>query len=814
MGTFWQDIRYGVRTLGRNPGFTAVAVLTLALGLGAATGIYNLAQALLVRSAPGVQEPGRLVQIGRTRKGEGFGTLSYADFAEFRDQAKTVELAAMYDTPFHLGTGAAAERVRGAVVSGNYFTLLGVGAAAGRTFGPQEDAVPGAPPVAVVSFGLWQRYFGGDTHVVGRTVLLNGCPFTVVGVTAAQFKGTERLRELEVWVPLTMLAQAVPELGTRRDLFSDHGAVWHDAIGRLKPGVSLTQARMELETIAHRLEQAFPSSNDERGVAVEAGTSVYQRDRGQTREVVTLLLTVAGLVLLGACVNVTNMQLARGAVRRREMGIRLALGAGGRRLVRQLFTESLLLALVAGGVGMLLAVWLSRVMVLLAPAAMGLTSLQLGPDGRVFAFTAGLTLLTALVCGLAPSWRLGHGDLAGPLKDAPAQFSSSRSVLRSSLVVVQVAFSLLLLVGAGLFLRTLQYASNLRSGLPVHSVLVATIDLGLQGYDSPRGLAFFSALRERVLKLPGVQAASFAATRPFHEMNEETSARAQGSAEGDALPLCCTTVASGFFQTLALTLLEGRDFGAADTAGAPAVAIVDASTARRLWPGRSALGESVVLGGRFGAQSFEVIGVARDTPFGPASQPVARAIYLPHAQHYQPQMVLYVRTVGDPSSLLAGVRTTLASLEPGLPLFAVRTLAEELGRSLGPQRITASLVSVFAAFAVTLASVGLYGVVAWSVAQRTREIGVRMALGARPRDIARIVLRHAGRLVLGGLVLGLGLSFALTRLVKSQLVGVSPTDVAAFALGPLILMAVALLASYLPARRAARIDPMVALRSE
>ncbi|MCL5278579.1 MAG: ABC transporter permease [Planctomycetes bacterium] len=380
--------------------------------------------------------------------------------------------------------------------------------------------------------------------------------------------------------------------------------------------------------------------------------------------------------------------------------------------------------------------------------------------------------------------------------------------------MAQVAFSLLLLVGAGLFLRTLQSALDLRSVFAVRSVLVATVDLGLQNYDSQRGLQFFGALRERVLRLPGVQAAGFAAARPFHDRSEETPARAQSAGPGDEVAVCCTTVTPGFLQTLAIPLLRGRDFEATDTSGTTPVAIVDESTAERLWPGRSALGERVVLGGRLGGQAFEVIGLARDTQFGSASQPVERMIYLAHAQHYQPQMVLHARTAGDPASLIAGVRAALASLEPDLPLFAVRTLADELGQSLGAQRLTASLVSAAAALTLTLASIGLYGVVAWSIARRTREIGVRMALGARPRDVGRMVLNQAGRLVLCGLVIGLALSFGLTRLVRSQLVGISPTDPAAFAVGSSIVIVVALLACWLPARRAARIDPMEALRCE
>jgi putative ABC transport system permease protein len=423
-------------------------------------------------------------------------------------------------------------------------------------------------------------------------------------------------------------------------------------------------------------------------------------------------------------------------------------------------------------------------------------------------------MFAAVACGLFPVRRQVRGNLVGTLKGASAQSGSSQSAWRQGLVVAQVAFSLLLLVSAGLFLRTLRSALNLRSVLAVRSVLVATVDLGLQNSDSQRGLQFFEALRERVLRLPGVQAAGFAAARPFHDRNEETPAGAQDAGPGDEGAVCCTTITPGFLQTLAVPLLRGRDFEATDTSGTPRVAIVDEATAQRFWPGRSSLGERVVLGGRFGGQSFDVVGLARDAQFGSVAQPVERMIYLAQAQHYQPQMVLHVRTAGDPAALIAGVRAALASLKPDVPLFAIRTLADELGQSLGAQRITAALISVAAVLALALASVGLYGVVAWSVAHRTREIGVRMALGARPRDVGYLVLNEAGRLILGGLAIGLGLSFGLTRLVQSQLVGISPTDPATFVVGSLILITVALTACYLPTRRAARTDPMVALRCE
>jgi predicted permease len=798
----------------KSPGLAVVLVLTLAIGIGATTGIYNLAQAMLVRPVPGVRQPEHLVQIGRTRQGEGFSTVSYADFTEFCAQARTLELAAIYDTPFHLGSGTTAERVRGAVVSGNYFELLGVRVAAGRTFLPQEDTSPGKYPVAVIGFGLWQRRFGGDADIIGRTVTLNSYPFTVVGVADPRFKGTERRREIDVWVPMAMLAQAAPDFGTRPDLFSSHGVAWHDAIGRLKPGVSLAQARTELEMIANRLQQAFPDSNEDRGVAVAPGTSVHQRDRRETGQVLTLLLAVAGLALLGACANVANTQLARGAARRREIGVRLALGASGGRLVRQLLTENLLLALAAGSAGMVFAVWLSRLIVLLAPQTMGLTSLQLRPDTRVFAFAAGITLLAALVSGLAPSWRLACRDITCLLRDSSAQTGLSRSPMRNAIVVTQVALSLLLLVGAGLFLRTLQHVLNLRTELAVRSVLAATVDLGPQSYDPERGLQFYAALHERLRRLPGVKAASSATVRPFSDMGVLSPGRPEGAGEGDDVPLRSVTVTPGFFQTLGIPLLDGRDFEAADRPGAPAVAIVDESTAKRFWPDGRALGKRVVMGGRFGTQPFEVVGIVRDTPLGSPLQPAERLIYLPHAQHYQAQMALYVRAAGNPALLINDVRATLASLESNLPPFAVRTLAEELGQSLWPQRAKTTLLSVLAALALILAAVGLHGVIAWSVAQRTHEFGVRIALGAKSMDILQLVLRQGVRLILLGIAIGLATGLLLTPLARSQLIGVSPADPLTFVLTTLLLGAGGLASCWLPARRAARIDPMAALRCE
>jgi putative ABC transport system permease protein len=566
--------------------------------------------------------------------------------------------------------------------------------------------------------------------------------------------------------------------------------------------------------VARRLARAFPESNAGRGVAIVPGTSMYQRDRNTTRSALALLLAVAGLVLVGACASTANLQLARALEQRREMGIRVALGAGRGRLLRQVFTENLLLTSVGGGLGLVLMAWASRLAGVVLPASLEPGTLQLRPDFGVFVFGVALTLLTGIGSVIIPAWWVARRDLTTALKQSAMQSVAWRAPMRNALVVGQVALSVLLLVAAGLLVRSLQQVLRRHSDLAANSVLVASVDVGPLGFAPAQGLRIIEAMRQRVLGLPGVQAAGFASVRPFRRTDGVATARAEGATEHEAMAAGETIVTPGFFSTLGIPLPEGRDFDAHDTPSSPPAAIVDEAMARRLWPGRSALGRRLMVAGKLGGRAFEVVGVVGDSRSGAVIAPAEPEIYLPYAQHYQPQMVLQVRAAGSAKPLIGEVRAAFASVEPSFPPFAMRTLAEDLEAQLQPERATASLATVFAALALVLAAVGIHGLVTWSVAQRTREFGVRLALGGRPADILSLVARQAGRLVLLGLGLGTLLSLLLTPLLRSRLVGVSFADPITYGCVLALLAFVGGVAGYLPARRATKVDPMEALRHE
>ncbi len=808
------DLRFAFRQLLRNPGSATVAVLTLALGIGLNAAIFNLGRALLVRPVPGVSHPDRLVQIGRTDNGEGFRSLSYADFRDFKAQVKALDLAALWDGAFEFEEGAWVEHVRGAVVSGNYFNLLGVRMAAGRPLLPRDDTAPGAHPVAVISYRLWQQVFAGEPKAVGRTVRLNGADFTVVGVVGPEFKGTERQRALDVWVPMAMLAEAAPGLGNARQLLSDRATGWHGAIGRLRPGFTLAEAGAELAAVARRLARLFPESNAGRGVAVVSGTSAYQRDRKATRSELTLLLALAGLVLAGACASVTNAQLARAIARRREMRIRVALGAGRGRLLRQSLTENLLLAGIAGVLAWVLAVWTSRLFVVLLPADLELGTLRLHPGARVFILGVALALSSGITSAIASWWWLARRDPACALRESATRGLCTRAPLRNALVVGQVALAMALLVTVGLLGRSLQQVLRRHEGPALKSVLVASLDVGELGYTPARGRQTIETLRRRALGLAGVATAGFVSIRPFHQEEADATARNTGMTERQGLPVGEAIVTPGLFESLGIPLSEGRDFDAHDRSSTRPVAIVNEATANRLWPGRSALGRRLIVAGKTGRRAFEVVGVVADARLGAVTGAGVPEVYLPFAQHYQSRMVLAVRAKGRARPLIGAARAAFAAAAPGLPPVAVRTLDEELAFMLEPERATASVVSIFAALALVLATTAIYGLVMWSVVQRTFEFGVRMALGARPADIVGLVMRGAGRLLMAGLGVGALLSLALTALLRSRLIGVSFADPVTYGCVLALLGAVGCGAAYLPARRAANLDPMEALRYE
>jgi putative ABC transport system permease protein len=813
---FVHDLRYGLRMLAKNPGFTAVVVVTLALGIGANTTIFSVTNALLFRAPAGVERPDRLVLLFRRFAHDRVEmNVSFLNFKDWRDQNRVFSGLAAYKAIW-LGLSAEGEsgRVQGLMVSGNYFDVLGVRAVLGRTFLPEEDRIPGAYPVAVVSYGLWKRRFGSDPGLAGKEIRIRGHAFTVVGVAPRGFKGTVIGESPEIWVPMMMEAQVVPPdwagwMGRRN---------WSliQVIGRVKPSVSLEQAQANMNIVAHQLERAYPKENKGVGIALLPKISLYPWDRAKAVEFGALLAAVVGLVLLIACANVANLLLARAATRQKEIALRLTIGASRARVLCQLLTESVLLALMAGSFGLLLANWGAHILSRIAASSAFLPASDFSLDGRVLGFTLLLSFLTGVAFGLAPAWQASSIDPSPALKEAPLTLGSPRSRLQGALVITQIAMSLVLLSGAGLHLRTLRNYLAVNPGFEMKNILDVSLDLDLAGYTETQGGLFCQRLLEGVRALPGVKSASLADVAPIAGGFSETTIRDYGQERilGEyELPVKLVTVAPGYFRTLGIRLVAGRDFADQDTAQAPRVAIINETMAQRLWPGENAVGKWFTTS-ESGGPYFEVVGVAKDTRVEALGEAPGLAMFVPLAQQYRAGVTLLVRAATNPVGLLPAIRGEVQSLDKNLPVFDVTTLREAVGTTLNQQKLYATLMGSFALVALVLAAIGIYGVISYSVARRTHEIGIRMALGAERRDVLKLVLGQGMLLTLSGLALGLPAALGLTRFLKSLLYGVSPNDATTFVLGAVVLGSVALLACYLPARRATKVDPVVALRYE
>jgi putative ABC transport system permease protein len=811
-----QDVRYGLRLLARNPGFTAVVVGTLALGIGANTTIFSVTNALLFRPPAGIERPDQLVLLFRRFAHNRVGmNVSYPNFKDWRDQNRVFSGLAAYKT---IWVGLSAEggsaRVQGAMVSGNYFDVLGVRPALGRTFLPEEDRIPGAYPVAVVSYGLWKRRFGSDPGLVGKEIRINGHTFTVIGVAPRGFKGTVMGEVPEIWVPMIMEAQVLPPywagwMGERN---------WSlvQVIGRVKPGVSLEQAQANMNIVARQLEQAYPRENKGVGIALLPRISLYPWDRAKVVEFGAMLSAVVGLVLLIACANVANLLLARGATRQKEIALRLTIGASRARVICQLLTESVLLALLGGAFGLLLANWGAHILSDVAASSAFLPASDFSPDGRVLSFTVLLSFLTGIAFGLAPAWQASSIDPSPALKEAAPTLGSSRFRLQGVLVITQIAMSLVLLTSAGLLLRTLRNYLAVNPGFEMKNILDVSLDLDLAGYTETQGRLFCQRLLEGVRALPGVESASSVDGAPIAGGTSETTIMdyGQGRILGEFdLPVKLVTVTPGYFRTLGIRLVVGRDFADQDSAEAPRVAIINETMAERLWPSENAVGKRFATS-QPGRPYFEVVGVAKDMRVEALRKAPGLAMFVPLAQEYRAGVTLLVRTATDPMSLLPAIRGEVQSLDKNLPVFDITTLREAVGTTLSQQRLYAGLIGSFALLALVLAAIGIYGVISYSVARRTHEIGIRMALGAERSDVLKLVVRQGMFLTLIGLAAGLPAALGLARLLKSLLYGVNPNDATTFLLGGLLLGSMALLACYVPARRATKVDPMVALRYE
>ncbi|HLM58558.1 MAG TPA: ABC transporter permease [Pyrinomonadaceae bacterium] len=805
METLLQDVRFGARVLSRHKGFTAVAVLTLALGIGANTAIFSLVNAVLLRPLK-YRDPDRLVMVWEDMTAIGFprDTPAPANFADWKGQNQSFEdMAALAMRSYDLTGDGEPERLSAYGVTANFFPLLGVGPQLGRTFLPEEDA-PGADKVAVISQGLWRRRFGGDPQIVGRDILLNGEKHAVVGVMPQGFQFA--LAGVEVWTPLAL----TPELAAER------GNHYLQVVARLKPGVTAERADADIKAITARIVAAYP--DDARALS-SVVVPLHEQLAGDVRRPLTLLLVAVGFVLLIACANVGGVLLTRAAARGREIAVRSALGASRGRIVRQLLTESVLLGAAGGLLGSLLAVWAFAFLRRLIPAGLReMTELSL--DAGVFAFTLALSLLAGVAFGLAPALQASKTDLNDALKQGGRSGpGAGQRRLRNSLVVAQVALSLVLLVGAGLLIRTLYRLRGQYSDLRPESVLTVRTQLAMNRYgEHARRVAFYEGVLSRVKSLPGVEAAAYTTAVPLVWKGGGSGLTVEGRelGPGEVVNANHRQVTPDYFRALGVALKQGRPFSEQDDEGALPVAVVNEAMARAYWPGQSPLGKRFRLGEEL--PWLTVVGVAADVRQMGADAPVKAEMYLAYRQaaphHFFAPRDLVVRAKAAPSDLVPGVRRAVHEVDPQQPLSSVRTLDEVLGRETAQRHTGMMLLTAFAALALLLAALGIYGVLSYFVVQHTREIGVRMALGARAGDVLRLVVGKGMALTLAGVGLGLVGALGLTRLMRSLLFEVKATDPLTFAALALLLTLVALVACLVPARRAMKIDPMEALRHE
>jgi predicted permease len=812
MQTIWQDLRYSLRLLAKRPGFTLVAVITLALGIGANAAIFSLVNEALLRPLP-VAEPGQIVSLNNVSDYRMFPTFSYPNYKDFRDRNEVFSGLVGYSfTPLSLSHDGINERLWGYVVTGNYFEVLGVNAVLGRVITTDDDQLPGAHPVSVISYRCWQRRFGGDSSVVGKSVVVNGRGYTIIGVAPQGFDGTEIVASPEMWFPMAMQSQVIV------------GSNWLDARGaenvfvqgRRKPGVSEAEAQAAVNALALQLEREYPGINEGKRVMLTSPGMTRGLMRGPVVGFTGLLMLMVGLVLLLACTNLANLLLARANERRREVAVRLALGASRFRLIRQLLTESILLAVAGGALGLLLALWLADLAMAFQPPVDVPLKIDLHIDYRVLIFTGVVSLLTGVLFGLLPALQSTKTDLVATLKDEFAVGGHRRSWLKNSLIVFQVALSLVLLVGGGLMLRSLQRTQMIDLGFEPHNAVSLSFDLRLQGYDAARGKEFQKRLLERVRALPGVQSAGTADMIPvdLHFSRESIFIEGQAPERANTAPRALTSrISPGYFSAMSTPIVQGREFSEQDDDKATQVAIVNETFARRFWPDENPIGKRFATGSP-DSPKLQVIGVARDGKYAGMQEDPRSFVYRPVSQSYSGATSLVIRAETDPQQVMAAARRELQQLDAYLPISSAQTLDEHLSLPLLPARLAASLLGSFGVLALVLAAIGVYGVMAYTISKRTREIGIRMALGAQKADVLKLVISQGVWLTLTGVAIGLAASFAVTRLMKSMLFGVSATDPLTFAGVAMLLTTVALLACYIPARRATKVDPMIALRYE
>jgi len=812
MKNLLQDIRYGLRTMLKTPGLVLVVVLSLGLGSGLNITIFSLINAILLRPLPGVTQEEQLVELYTSSPGLRFGAVSYPDYVDYRDGNQVFSgLLAQRITPVSLSSGGNNEIVASAIVSGNYFTALDVKPVLGRAFSPEEDQTPNSHPVAVISHSLWQRGYGGDPGILGKSMIVNSQSFSIIGVAPEGFVGTIVGLAPDIWFPLMMQTRVMPG----SDRLAGRGVRWLNVIGRVKPGVSREQAEAGMQGLFNQLAQEYPNTNKATSPTIvplgEGSTGIKKNMSG----VLVLLMAVVFLVLLIACFNVANLMLARALSRHKEIGIRQALGATRWRLIQQLLTESVLFSLLGGMLGLFIAFISTKLLLKLIPPTSIPVVFDLSLNRQVLIFALVVSVLTGIIFGLAPAIQTTKANLLPSLKDDGAgQNGYKKSRLRSLLVIGQVAISLVLLICAGLFLRSLQNAQNSNPGFEPEKLAVVSTDVGLQGYEQENGRRYYQQLVERVGQLPGVETASLGYVVPLSGggMQQMTVQIAGYEPPPDTkLSIDYNIVGQGFFPVMSIPFVQGRNFTDFDTKTATGVCIVNEAMASRFWPDRNPIGQQLSLTG--GKTQLEIVGIVKNSKYYNLKEEPRPYLYLPFLQYYASRMTVFAKSSGDMATLLPAIRREVETLDKSIPA-KVMTMQDALGTVLIQQKLAALLLSIFSLLALLLATVGLYAVMAYSVSNRTREIGIRMALGAQRGDVLKLILKQGMLLTLIGLGVGLVAAFALTRFLTGLLFGISATDLTTFAGITLFQVVVALLASYIPARRATRIDPLHALKYE
>ena len=820
------DFTYALRSLRRTPGFTAAAVLCLALGIGATTTVFGIVDALFFRPPPGVGDPGAIVRPYVNEQSKyvmmsNSPTVSYPAYLQWRDGARSLSGVAMFSSlGLSAGLGSAARHVEGFLVSGNYFAVLQVTPALGRFFAAEDDAGPGSPPTAVLSHAYWQRAYGGDPAVLGKPIVLDGHEYTIIGVAPTDFHGVDT-QAGDVWITISHAAL----IGYPAMYLTSINAFWLDVVARLAPGATREQARGEMEAIYRHLVQTSDAKAT-RHPQLTLGPVLSARGprSSDSARIARWLALAAALVLAIACANTANLLLARATVRRKEIAVRLSLGASRRRLMRQLLAESVVLALLGAGAGLVIAFWGSD----LVPSV-GLPALSFFAHGRVLVFTIAAAIACGLVFGLVPAFAATRSDLSGALKQGAREGVDHRSRLRTTLMIVQIALAVVLLTGAGMFVHSLRNTESVNLGMDTQHLLTASVDLSLVGYTDSASARFDALARERLESAPGVRSASLAntvpltgtytvndfrvpdAATPSHSLSDATDLASAMTGPDATLT---SNVGARYFATVGTPIVQGRELSDADVSSNARVVVVNEAFAARMWPGKSALGHCVDMQDEKSQWvCYSVVGVAKNANYSSIVEPQRQYFWTPVTPGLG-STTIFVRTTGDAAAGVATVRRTLTALAPNLPYIDVKPFTEIIRPELQPRLLGASMFSVFGLLALVLAAIGLYGLMSYLVGQRTRELGLRMALGAQRRDVLAMVLRRALGLTLGGLAIGLVGALASARLITHLLYQVGADDPASLVGVVAVLIATALVAAWIPAHRASRVDPMVALRAE